>query len=102
MVGLYPGVDTYTDQLRALEAAARANPNSTTIRFLLGYHYMVQGNQEAAAAQFENVVKLQPNETLSASFAKALKKANEPATATDSSVTAEAFCEMASGSCSPP
>jgi tetratricopeptide (TPR) repeat protein len=79
MVGLYSGVETYTDQLRALEAYARANPNSTSARFLLGYHYMVQGNQDAAAEQFENVVKLQPNETLSASFAKALKKANEPA-----------------------
>jgi tetratricopeptide (TPR) repeat protein len=79
MVGLYPGVDAYTDQLRALEAYARANPNSTSARFLLGYQYMVQGNQEAAAAQFENVVKLQPNETLSASFAKALRKAIEPA-----------------------
>ena len=81
MVGLYPGVDAYTNQLRALEAFARANPNSTSARFLLGYHYMVQGNQEAAAEQFENVVKLQPNETLSASFAKALRKANEPAPA---------------------
>ena len=79
MVGLYPGVDSYTDQLRALEGYARANPNSTSARFLLGYHYMVQGNQEAAAEQFENVVKLQPNETLSASFAKALRKAIEPA-----------------------
>ena len=88
MVGLYPGVDTYTDQLRALEGFARANPNSTTARFLLGYHYMVQGNQEAAAAQFENVVKLQPNETLSASFAKALKKATEPAAAAATPVAA--------------
>ncbi len=79
MVGLYPGVDPYTDQLRALEAYARANPNSTSARFLLGYHYMVQGNQEAAAGQFENVVKLQPDEKLSASFAKALRKATEPA-----------------------
>ena len=93
MVGLYPGVDTYTDQLRALEAFARANPNSTSARFLLGYHYMVQGNQEAAAEQFENVVKLQPNETLSASFAKALRKATEPAPA----ATASAGRAAASG-----
>ena len=78
MVGLYPGVEPYTNQLRALEGYARANPNSTSARFLLGYHYMVQGNQEAAAEQFENVVKLQPDEKLSASFAKALRKATEP------------------------
>ncbi len=78
MAGLYPGVDTYTDQLRALEAHARANPNSTSTHFLLGYHYMVQGHQEAAAGQFEAVVQLQPNETLSAQFVKALRKATEP------------------------
>jgi hypothetical protein len=79
MVGLYPGVDTYTDQLRALEAYARANPNSTSAHFLLAYHYMVQGHQEAAAAQFAAVVQLQPNESLSAQFVKALSKASEPA-----------------------
>ena len=79
MAGLYPGVDTYTDQLRALEAYARANPNSTSAHFLLAYHYMVQGHQEAAASQFEAVVQLQPNETLSAQFVKALRKAAEPA-----------------------
>jgi hypothetical protein len=87
MVGLYPGVETYTEQLRGLEAFERANPNSTSGRFLLGYHYMVQGNQEAAAEQFENVVKLQPNETLSASFAKALRKANEPAAVATAAAT---------------
>ena len=79
MVGLYPSVDVYTDQLRALEAYARANPNSTSAHFLLGYHYMVQGHQEAAATQFAAVVQLQPNETLSAQFVKALSKAAEPA-----------------------
>jgi hypothetical protein len=79
MSGLYSGVDVYTDQLRALEAYARANPNSTSAHFLLGYHYMVQGHQEAAVAQFEAVVQLQPDEKLSAQFVKALKKAAEPA-----------------------
>ncbi len=79
MAGLYPSVDVYTDQLRTLEAYARANPNSTSAHFLLGYHYMVQGHQEAAASQFAAVVQLQPNETLSAQFVKALRKAAEPA-----------------------
>ena len=78
MAGLYPGVDVYTDQLRALEAFARANPNSTSAHFLLGYHYMVQGHQEAAAGQFEAVVQLQPNETLSAQFVKALRRLPSP------------------------
>jgi hypothetical protein len=80
LVGLYPDVDTYTNQLRALEAAIRSNPNATPPRFLLAYHYLVQGNTEAAGAQFANVAKLQPKDQLSASFAKALTKAEESTT----------------------
>ena len=77
LVGLYPDVDTYTNQLRALEASVRSNPNSPSTEFLLGYHYLVQGHQDAAASQFEKVTKLQPTDQLSASFVKALKKAAE-------------------------
>ena len=75
LVNLYPDVDTYTIQLRALEAYAGGHPDSTSAPFLLGYHYMVQGHAEAAAAQFEKVTRLQPDETLSASFVKALREA---------------------------
>ena len=86
LVGLYPDVDTYTNQLRGLEAAVRSNPNATPPRFLLAYHYLVQGNTDAAGTEFANVVKLEPKDQLSASFAKALTKAKEstatPATAT--------------------
>ncbi len=77
LVGLYPDVDTYTNQLRALETSVRSNPNSPSTQFLLGYHYLVQGHQDAAAGQFEKVAKLQPTDQLSASFVKALKKAAE-------------------------
>ena len=77
LVGLYPDVDTYTNQLRALEAYAQANPGSASPQFLLGYHYLVAGHNDAAAAQFEKVTQLQPNETLSASFVKLLRKASE-------------------------
>ena len=67
LVGLYPDVDTYTNQLRALEAYVRSNPNSAPGQFLLGYHYLVQGHKENAGAQFEKVVQLQPQDQLSAS-----------------------------------
>ena len=77
LVGLYPDVDTYTNQLRALEAYARSNPGSSSPQFLLGYHYLVEGHNDAAAAQFEKVTQLQPNESLSASFVKLLRKASE-------------------------
>ncbi len=77
LVNLYPDVDTYTNQLRALEAYAQAHRDSASALFLLGYHYMVQGHAEVAANQFERVTKLQPSDTLSASFVKALRKATE-------------------------
>ena len=77
LVGLYPDVDTYTNQLRALEASVKTNPNSPSTQFLLGYHYLVEGYQDAAASQFEKVTQLQPGDQLSASFVKALKKVSE-------------------------
>src|SRR5262249_2608541 len=52
LVGLYPDVDTYTNQIRGLEAAVRNHPSATPTRFLLAYHYLVQGNTEAAGAAF--------------------------------------------------
>jgi hypothetical protein len=76
-VGLYPDVDTYTNQLRALEAYAKSIPNSASGQFLLAYFYMVQGNNDAAGAQFDRVVQLQPEDQLSASFARLYKKAAE-------------------------
>ncbi|WP_165232635.1 tetratricopeptide repeat protein, partial [Aquisphaera insulae] len=82
LVGLYPDVDTYTNQVRALEAVVKANPTAPATNFLLAYHYMTQGHQEAAAAEFQKVTTLQPDDKLSASFVKALKKvAEQPAEA---------------------
>jgi tetratricopeptide (TPR) repeat protein len=77
LVGLYPDVGVYTNQLRALEAYAQSNPGSASPQFLLGYHYLVEGHNDAAAAQFEKVTRLQPDESLSASFVKLLRKASE-------------------------
>ena len=72
MVGLYPDVDTYNNQLRDLEASVQRDPNSAPGRFLLAYHYLVQGHKDAAANEFQNVVKLEPKDQLSARFAAAL------------------------------
>jgi len=77
LVGLYPDVDTYTNQLRALEAYAKSNLSSASAQFLLAYHYLAQGNNDAAGAQFERVVQLLPQDQLSSSFAKLYKKASE-------------------------
>ena len=72
MVGLYPDLDTYSSQLRELEANVRQNPNSASGHFLLAYHYMVQGHKDSAASEFQNVVKLEPKDQLAARFAAAL------------------------------
>src|SRR5262249_62276163 len=74
LIGLYPDADTYTNQLRALEAYELGNPKSSSAPFLLGYHYMIEGHDDAAAAQFERVTQLLPTDQLSASFVKALRK----------------------------
>jgi tetratricopeptide (TPR) repeat protein len=75
LVGLYPDVDTYTGQLRKLEAYVNTNPDSPAGHFLLADHYMVQGHDDEARGQFEQVARLQPQDQLSASFVKALRKA---------------------------
>jgi tetratricopeptide (TPR) repeat protein len=72
LIGLYPDVNIYTDQLRALETAVNTNPNAAPLQFLLAYHYMVEGYSEVASAKFAQVAALVPNDTLSASFARAL------------------------------
>ncbi len=78
LVGLYPSVDTYTAHLRALEAAAKQSPTVPAPQFLLAYFYLVQGNKEAAAAQFAQVARLQPQDTLSAKLAAALAPTSRP------------------------
>ena len=68
MVGLYPSVESYTPQLRALEDYVQSNPNAAAARFVLAYHYLTQGFPANAATQLRQVVKLQPNDTLSATL----------------------------------
>src|SRR6202012_99972 len=43
LIGLYPAVETYTDQLRALEAYCNANPRAASARFVLASLYLTQG-----------------------------------------------------------
>src|SRR5262249_18217352 len=81
LVGLYPGVDVYTQQLRALEQYARANPKSSSARFLLAYHYLTQGHNEAAASEFRQVQTLAPGDALSAQLLKQLSPPDQASTA---------------------
>jgi tetratricopeptide (TPR) repeat protein len=91
MIGLYSDADTYTRQLRALEAAAKRNPAAASTRFVLAYHYLVQEHVEQARQQFEQVVKLQPKDQLAAQFVKLLTApAEAPAAAEAGSARAAA------------
>jgi tetratricopeptide (TPR) repeat protein len=81
MIGLYPSVEVYTRQLRALEAYATQNPQSAPAYFVLGYQYMTQGHLEAAVQEFERVVSLQPRDTLSKNLLSQLQRIEQPSTA---------------------
>ncbi len=63
---LYPNVEVYTEQLRALEQYAKSNPAASEAKFLLAENYLTCGYTDAAAAQLEEVVQLNPKDQLSA------------------------------------
>jgi len=88
LAGLYPTVDVYTDQLRKLEAFVVANPTSATGRFVLGYHYMTEGFNDAAAEQFQQIAAISPNDTLSAQLLKQLSP-QSPAAGSEATPAAE-------------
>jgi tetratricopeptide (TPR) repeat protein len=72
MSGLYPNADTYTKQLRALEAYTGEHSKEADLHFLEAYHYLVLGSKDAAVQQLKEVVQLQPKDKLSAALVKAL------------------------------
>ena len=78
LVGLYPSVSVYTEQLRALETYCRLNPRSASARFVLAYLYLTQGNTDAAVDQLKRVVALQPKDTVAARLLEQLDKTNTP------------------------
>ena len=61
---LYPNVDAYTKQLRALEAAVKQKPDATDTRFVLAYHYLTAGSKDAAAAQYQRLNKQLPEDNV--------------------------------------
>jgi hypothetical protein len=79
MATLYPNWDTYTRQVRALEAYLKAHPDEGYAHFLLAYHYLVVGSMDQAIAQLKEVVRLDPKDQLSASLVKALTQPDDSA-----------------------
>ena len=64
LVSLYPSVDVYTKQLRTLEAYVKQNPDAANARFVLAYHYLTQGNKDAAATQYKQLNEQAPQDTV--------------------------------------
>jgi tetratricopeptide (TPR) repeat protein len=69
---LYPNTDTYTAQLRALEAARNQDPKAAYLRFLLGYHYLTTGYADEALVQFRRALELEPKDTVTAALVATL------------------------------
>jgi tetratricopeptide (TPR) repeat protein len=61
---LYPSVDTYTKQLRALEQHVKQNPQASDARFVLSYHYLTTSNVDAASRQLKELYKQSPEDVL--------------------------------------
>jgi len=98
LISAYADADAYTQQIRALEAYVRANPQSAPAHFVLGYHYLTQGHNDAAAKQFEHAAGLQLSDKLSAQLAAQLQPPASQPTSSDGAApaTATASTEPAS------
>jgi tetratricopeptide (TPR) repeat protein len=77
---LYDNVDTYTQQLRRLEAAKKQDPTNPALQFLLGYHYLTCGYPQQALAAFEQVLKVQPEDKVAQEMVKMLSSVGESPT----------------------
>ncbi|HEX4145316.1 MAG TPA: tetratricopeptide repeat protein [Pirellulales bacterium] len=76
--GLYPNVDVYEQQLRALESYRNENFDVGAAHFLLAYHYMLAGHNEPAAEELREVVRLQPGDQLATQLLKGLTTPASP------------------------
>jgi tetratricopeptide (TPR) repeat protein len=85
---LYPSVNVYTSQLRALEDTRDRDPKAASVRFLLGYHYLSDGYPDAALAEFQKAVKLQPRDTVAAKLVATLSLREAESTAPPDAATA--------------
>ena len=64
MSNVYGSVDAYTGHLRTLEEFCRTHPDDAAAHFVLGYHYLVGGHSDMAAAALGVVVAKQPGDVV--------------------------------------
>ena len=77
LISLYQDVDTYTRQLRALEAHVQQSPQSAAARFVLAYHYITQGHIDAGVKELREVVRFQPKDAVSAQLLSQIDRATQ-------------------------
>ncbi len=77
---LYGNAADFDNQLRALEKARNARPESPALHFLLGFQYGYSGNRAAAVTELDKTVQLEPKDAM----AKTLRDlmAGKPTTST--------------------
>jgi len=80
MAGLYGDVDEYTQQFRALEQHSKSNPKDAPAAFVLAYHYLVTGHQEAAVNVLKTVVREQPKDVIAKRMLDSLAPPSSPET----------------------
>ncbi|MEX2113162.1 MAG: tetratricopeptide repeat protein, partial [Pirellulales bacterium] len=72
LASLYPNIDLFTRQLRALESYCKSHPDEADAAFLLAYEYMTMGSTDGAIAELKQVVKVNPKDQLSAQLLASL------------------------------
>lgn len=85
MLGFYRSEESYAQQLAKLEAYAETDPGRAAPRFLLAYHYLVGGDLERAAREFDGVVRLRPDDDI----ARQLRDLARNSTAAEEEVEAQ-------------
>jgi len=75
---LYPNVQSYTDQLRALEKARNGKTTDPALRFLLGFHYNYLGYPTQAARELAKAIELAPQDEMSRQMLNMIKGVATP------------------------
>jgi tetratricopeptide (TPR) repeat protein len=82
LISLYANPETYTQQVRALEAFKTHNPRSAPARFVLAYHYLTGEHADAAVQQLKFAIALEPRDAVSAQLVPQLDQPRQRAAAT--------------------
>jgi tetratricopeptide (TPR) repeat protein len=61
---LYSNTQDYVDQLRVLEAKVREQPDSASLRFLVGFHYGYLGYPADAVRELDKLAELAPQDQM--------------------------------------